>query len=63
MTPKDLKSQIIYGIISGFVYAGFIAIVDYYRDKEFDLKKFIIGFVLFGIGMIIVARIKNKKEK
>lgn len=63
MAPKDLKSQIIYGIISGFVYAGFIAIVDYYRDKEFDLKKFIIGFVFFGLAMFIVTKVRSKKEK
>jgi len=63
MAPKGLKNQIIYGIITGFIYAGFIAIVDYYKDREFDLQKFIIGFILFGIGMIIVARIKQKKDK
>lgn len=63
MTPKDLKSQIIYGFISGIIYAGFIAIVDYYRDKEFDLKKFILGFVFFGLAMFIVTKVKSKKEK
>lgn len=63
MAPKDLKSQIIYGIISGFIYAGFIAIVDYFRDKEFDFKKFIIGFVFFGLAMFVVTKVKSKKEK
>ena len=62
MTPKDLKSQIIYGIISGFIYATFIAIVDYFRDKEFSLQKFIIGTIAFGIAMFIATKIKNRKE-
>lgn len=63
MTPKSLKHQIIYGIISGFVYASFIATVDYFKDKEFSLKKFIIGFVFFGIAMFIVTKVKSRKEK
>jgi phosphate starvation-inducible membrane PsiE len=62
MKPQNLKTQIIYGIISGFIYASFIAIVDYFRDKEFDLKKFIVGLIIFGIAMIIATKIKSKKE-
>ncbi|WP_418604457.1 hypothetical protein [Hwangdonia sp.] len=63
MAPKSLKHQIIYGLVTGLIYAGFIAIVEYYKDKEFNLQKFIVGFILFGIGMIIVVRIKHKKDK
>lgn len=63
MTPKNLKHQIIYGAITGLVYASFIAAVDYYKDKEFSLKKFIIGMVAFGLAMFVVTKIKSRKEK
>lgn len=63
MAPKSLKHQIIYGVITGLIYASFIAIVDYFRGEAFDLKKFVIGFVFFGIAMFIVTKIKSKKEK
>ncbi|WP_341217039.1 hypothetical protein [uncultured Wocania sp.] len=63
MAPKSLKYQIAYGVISGFIYATFIAIVDYYKDEEFSLNKFIIGMVAFGIAMFIATKIRNKKEK
>ncbi len=62
MAPKDLKSQIIYGLISGFIYATFIATVDYFKDKEFSLQKFIIGMIAFGIAMFIATKIKSRKE-
>ena len=60
MRLQKLKSQIIYGIFSGIIYASFIAIVDYFSDKEFSFKKFIIGLIIFGIAIIIATRINKK---
>ena len=60
MRLQELKSQIIYGIFSGIIYASFIAIVDYFSDKEFSFKKFIIGLIIFGIAIIIATRINKK---
>jgi uncharacterized membrane protein (GlpM family) len=62
MRPQNLKSQIIYGVLSGVIYAMFIAAVDYFRDKDFSLKKFIIGLIIFAIAMIIATRINRKNN-
>jgi uncharacterized membrane protein len=62
MRPQNLKSQIIYGVLSGVIYATFIATVDYFRDKDFSLKKFIIGLIIFAIAMIIATRINRKNN-
>lgn len=62
MKVDKLKTQILYGIISGTIYATIIAVLDYFRDKEFNLKKFIIGLVIFGIIMIIVSGFRDKSK-
>lgn len=62
MRSQNLKSQIIYGVLSGVIYATFIATVDYFRDKDFSLKKFIIGLIIFAIAMIIATRINRKNN-
>ncbi|ULC58417.1 hypothetical protein MBM09_10840 [Flaviramulus sp. BrNp1-15] len=62
MRPQNLSSQIIYGIFSGLIYASFIAIIDYFRDKEFSFKKFIFGLIIFGLAMVIAAKIRKKNK-
>ena len=62
MRPQNLKSQIIYGVLSGVIYAMFIAAVDYFRDKDFSFKKFIFGLIIFAIAMIIATRINRKNN-
>ena len=62
MKIKNWSSRLIYGSISGLVYALAIAILDYFNDKEFDLRKFIIGFFIFGIAMLIAVRINKSKQ-
>ncbi|MDC1197538.1 hypothetical protein [uncultured Algibacter sp.] len=57
-----MKSQIIYGVLSGVIYATFIAAVDYFRDKDFSFKKFIFGLIIFAIAMIIATRINRKNN-
>ena len=63
MKIDNWKSRIIYGSVSGLVYALVIALLDYFNDEEFDLRKFIIGFVIFGIAMMIFARMRKSKNK
>ncbi len=60
INKSNLWSKIIYGIISGLVYAITLALIDYFREKDFDLIKFILGFVLFGIAMLIAVKINKK---
>lgn len=57
-----LSSKIIYGLAAGLVYATTLALMDYFRDKDFDLISFISGTIIFGLVMIIAAKL-NKKEK
>ncbi|MDA9069708.1 hypothetical protein OAC43_00995 [Flavobacteriaceae bacterium] len=57
-----MKSQIIYGVLSGVIYATFITAVDYFRDKDFSFKKFIVGLIIFTIAMIIATRINRKNN-
>ncbi len=56
-----LKKRIIGGLAGGIAFASTIALIDYFRDKEFDLKKFIIGAIVFGIAMSIAIKFKNSK--
>jgi len=56
------QSKIIYGLVSGLTYASFLALIDYFRDQDFDLTKFVVGAIIFGIGMLIAVKI-NAKEK
>jgi len=58
-----LKHPIIYGIIGSLGFASSIALVDFFRDKEFELLKFILGIFIFGIAMFFTARINNKKDE
>ena len=60
---KNWKSRIIYGSVSGLVYALVIALLDYFNDEEFDLRKFILGLLIFGIVMMIIAKIRKPKNK
>lgn len=57
----NLYAKIGYGLLSGLVYAGFLALIDYFRNKDFDLTKFIIGALIFGLAMIIASKINAKK--
>ncbi len=61
MKVANLKSRIIYGLISGFVYAITIALLDYFNGKEFDLIKFVFGIIIFGIAMTIAVKINKSK--
>ncbi|GAA4281873.1 hypothetical protein [Gaetbulibacter aestuarii] len=62
------RQSIIGGIISGLVYAAIMAGFDYYEDNSFNLKIFMLNFVLFGLfmGLYTTFRLRKKaksKEK
>jgi len=61
MKITNLRSRIIYGTISGSVYASTIALIDYFNGKEFDLIKFVFGIIIFGLAMTIAVKI-NKSQ-
>ncbi len=58
-----LKTRIISGSIGGLVFAIVMALFDYFDSKEFNLLKFVISSLIFGIFMFILVKTKNKKEK
>ena len=63
MKIENLKPQIIYGAVSGFVYATVLALIDYFNDQTFDFWKFVIGFSIFGLFMSFIMRLKKIKSK
>jgi hypothetical protein len=63
MKTNKINTLVLYGIISGTIYATIIAVLDYLQDKEFNIKKFILGMIIFGVAMIIVSRIRDRNKK
>jgi len=51
------KQRIIYGLVSGLIFATVKSIL----DREFILHEFIIGTIVFGIIMALIIRFKEKK--
>jgi len=39
---SKLSNRIVYSLLSGTVYATTIAIIDYFKNKDFDLAKFVL---------------------
>lgn len=62
MMVNNSRSRIIYGIVSGVVYATTISTFDHFQDKEFSFKKYILGVIIFGLVMIVVFTFKNKNK-
>jgi hypothetical protein len=58
LTKIMIKSFLIYGLI----YAGIMVGFDYFREKEFDIWKFLLDFLIFGFFMSLGARYNHKKQ-
>ena len=56
------KQSVIGGIISGLVYALIMAGFNYYEDKSFNLKIFILNFVVFGLFMGFYTTYRLRKQ-
>ncbi|MCH2194316.1 hypothetical protein [Kordia sp.] len=58
------KQLLLYGVISGIIFAVMMAGFDYFNGEEFSGLKFIIHASLFGFFMAITDKyILNKKKK
>ncbi|WP_298512871.1 hypothetical protein [uncultured Kordia sp.] len=58
------KQLLIYGVISGIIFAVMMAGFDYFSGEEFSGFKFLIHASLFGFFMAITDRyVLNKKGK
>lgn len=55
-----MKTNLLYGLVAGVCYASTIALINFFRDKPFDLIEFVIGVVIFGAAMILAKRINRK---
>lgn len=49
-------------MIAGSIFAGTMAVYGYLIDDQHMISKFIIHFLLFGLGMGLVAR-RNYRKK
>lgn len=57
-----IKKRIIYGLVSGLVYALVKSTLDYYNEKAFSLISLIAEAVIFGIIMALIMHYKEKKK-
>ncbi len=61
MKKRFTKSSLIFGFVSGFLFATLVAGFDYYNDNPFDFSKFIFQFILFGLFQSLIIFPKAKK--
>jgi hypothetical protein len=54
MKKRFTKSSLIFGFVSGFLFACMIAGFDYYNDDPFNFTKFIFQFLLFGLFQSLI---------
>ncbi len=60
---KDQTKKILkYGLFSGLGFAGLMTVFDYYDGNDFNLLKFLFGFLFFGIAMGAWSRYNFKKQ-
>ena len=57
-----LKSMIKNGIISGLIFSIGNAFYDFFTNEPFDILKFILNFLIFGITFGAIFRFKYTKE-
>ena len=60
-TKKILK----HGLFTGLCFAGLMTAFDYYDGNDFNIWKFLFGFLFFGIvmGHRDATVLKNKRSK
>ena len=59
-----MKSLLLYGLITGLVYAIAMSAFEVYADgEEFSLAKFMIHFILFGGIMSLTQYYMERKRK
>lgn len=59
---KLIKETIKHGIYSGFFYASAMALFDYLGHQDFNLWKFIFGFLFFGFFSGLLFRPTLRKN-
>ena len=59
---KRTKGIIVSGLVSGLLYAGFMAGYDYYDNEPISILKFIFNALFFGILMGVVNGYLMKKQ-
>lgn len=60
---KDLTKLMIKSfVIFGLAYAVLLTAFDFLREKEFDVWKFLLDFLIFGFFMSLAVRYKHKKH-
>jgi hypothetical protein len=56
------KGIVLLGLIQGSIFAIIMALFDYYDGTEFNIKKFIVHFVVFGGIMAFFQAYQMKKK-
>ena len=58
---QNLKSRIVFGLISGMIIAIILAFFDYFNDESFSLNKFL--FIATGVGLINAVIFSRKRKE
>ena len=56
------KTILKYTIFSGLGFAGLMTAFDYYDGNDFNIWKFLSGFLIFGLTMGAMSRSSFKKQ-
>jgi hypothetical protein len=60
---KHIKGRIIYGLVTGIIFASIMAAFDYYDDKTLNVLKFIFHLLFFGLFQALFIKFKSRKSE